>query len=401
MVTFRSAPVSSAPRTTVDYTSQIVQTLRTSEPRIPPYPAVAGALEKLRRDGASLKEVVSIVAADATLAAAVLRRASSAAMRVQGSLTLEAAISRLGIAEITQLVLATGFGATAMKVGPLAELRRSQWRRSVLSATFCKELAPKRGVDPEQAFLAGLLHDFGAVVVIACIEAQGDVPKLPEDSWHRLVEQLHIEIGMIVATRWKLPEPIADAIAYHASSLAAPKASRALVELVAMIDAVNDVLERQPACDAEALAGIRGLTPEERQRIAAAMPKVAEQLAAFEAPVTPNHLRSSVERETTVVEGGWPVDFVVEGKERAEYRCVALGPNVFTFMSPTAFPPAWLTELTLHCDPANLKLLANVKSCDAMPDGQFMITAQPFGLGGDEKKAWLAMVSATRRASMA
>ena len=60
-----------------------------------------------------------------------------------------------------------------------------------------------------------------------------------------------------------------------------------------------------------------------------------------------------------------------------------------------------LGSLTLHGDPEVLKVLANVKTCEQMPDGQYMVTAQPFGLGGDEKKAWLSIVSRTRRASMA
>ncbi|HEY4055537.1 MAG TPA: HDOD domain-containing protein [Kofleriaceae bacterium] len=408
MVTFRSAgdsaksaPTAQPVRSLADYTAQITQQLRTAEPRIPPYPAVAGALDKLRSDGASLTEVTKIVASDASLAAAVLRRASAAAMRVQGALTLEAAISRLGISEIVQLVLATGFGASAMKPGPLAVLRRDMWRRSVLSATFCKELAHKRGVDPEQAFLSGLLHDFGAVIVIACIEAHGDVPKMPEDSWRRLIESLHVEIGMIVAARWKLPEAISDTIAHHTAPMAGPKATRALVELVALTDRINDVLERGTDGDAATLLQVTGLAPDEREKIARAMPKVAEQLSAFEVPKQSGPI-SSVERETTIIEGGWPVDFRIEGRDKdVEFRCVALGPSIFTFTSPIVFPPSWLADLTLHGDPEVLKVLANVKTCEQMPDGQYMVTAQPFGLGGDEKKAWLAIVSRTRRAAMA
>ena len=321
-------------------------------------------------------------------------------MRVQGSLTLESAISRLGISEIVQLVLATGFGATAMKQGPLAVLRRDMWRRSVLSATFCKELAPKRGVDPEQAFLAGLLHDFGAVVVIACIEAAGDCPKMPEDSWRRLIESLHVEIGMIVAARWKLPEAIADTIAHHSAPMGAPKASRALVDLVALTDRINDVLERGTDADSPAMLQLSGLAPDEREKITRAMPKVAELLSAFETPKQSGPV-SSVDRETTIIEGGWPVNFRIEGRDKdIELRCVALGPSVFTFVSPIAFPAAWLADLTLHGDPEVLKILSNVKTCEPMPDGTFMVTAQPFGLGGDEKKTWLAIVSRTRRAAM-
>src|SRR3954470_7924595 len=203
---------------TPDLPAQLIERLRTTEVRVPPYPAVASSLDRLNRDGrATVAEVASIVATDAALAATVLRHATSAAGRSNAPATLEVAISRLGFDELTRVVIATTIGVAVAASGPLAVLRRDQWRRSLLAAMFCRELAQRRGIAPDQAFLAGLLHDFGAIVVVACIESFGTaaLPVLKEMTWRRMVEDLHIEFGMVVVARWQLPEPIAEVVASH------------------------------------------------------------------------------------------------------------------------------------------------------------------------------------------
>ena len=61
-------PSSRAPDT--DLAAQLIERLRTTEVRVPPYPAVASSLDRLNRDGrATVAEVASIVATDAALAA--------------------------------------------------------------------------------------------------------------------------------------------------------------------------------------------------------------------------------------------------------------------------------------------------------------------------------------------
>ncbi len=393
VVTFR------APSPEQSLVSRVVQQLRTQDPHIPPYPAVAGALERLTKQGTSLAEITSIISKDAAIVATVLRRAATAGRRAPGVLTLEAAIARIGMDELMQVVTASGFGATSMRQGPLAVLRRDVWRRSLLSAMFCKEIAPHRGIDPEQAFVAGLLHDFGAVVVLACIEAMPDAPKMPEHAWQAIVDQTHVELGMIVAARWQLPEQVADVMAHHHEPTKATAANRPLVELILQVDDVIEVLDRGPAADPNALSMVSGLAPEEVTAIVAMMPRISEQLRAFEVPVDKTVVMRRMLIETALLPPleGWPVNFVVEGKGHAEHRATMVGPNILGFASAFPYPVAWIADLTLHDDAGNVTMLANVKSCDKQADGSYLVTAQPFGLGGELKTAWSRLVSRTRK----
>jgi hypothetical protein len=285
--------------------------------------------------------------------------------------------------------------------GPLGILRRDQWRRSLLSAMFCRELAARRGVAPDQAFLAGLLHDFGAIVVVACLESLGvaSLPVMPEASWRRLVEDLHVEFGMVVVARWKLPEPLAEVITSHHSPHTCMRVYRPLVQLVAIVDQIVEILDR-PEGGITALAEVPGLEHDERFRIGALMPKVAEQMARFETPAA-RDVGSVVARSPGPLEGGWPVDFAIEAKQHAEYRACALAPSALAFRSAVMLPPAWLVEVTLHCAPDTIPMLIHVKSCDAQPGGTFLVTAQPFGLAGEDKAAWIRLIGRTRAAHAA
>ncbi len=380
----------------VELPAQLVQRLRAGDIRIPPYPAVALALEKLR-DGSTLPEVAGIVRTDAALAAAVLREASAASLRTNAPPTLEAAIWKLGFDQLMRIVMSTSLGVIARAAGPLALLRRDQWRRSLLAAMFCRELAGRRGVPTDLAFLAGLLYDFGAIAVVACLESLGPdaLPGLPEARWRGLVDDLHVEFGMIMAARWSLPEPIAEVIAHHHAASRCARVHRPLVQLVAIVDEIITTLDRGSAEGIGALAGVTGLDADERLRIGTLIPKVAEQMAAFEPLPTPGP--SAIARPGGPPDGSWPVDFAITGPRGASYRARALSGTAVVFTSPVALEPAWLCDLQLDAPPEQLTMLANVLSCQPAIGGAYLVTAQPFGLGGENKAAWLRLVTRTRR----
>jgi HD-like signal output (HDOD) protein len=387
----------------VDLASKLVEQLRTTEIRIPPYPAVALSLDRLSRDPrSSVTDVAQVVATDAALAATVLRHTTSATLKSTGPVTLESAIRKLGLDELIRVVLATTVGVAATAPGPLSLLRRDQWRRSLLSAMFCRELATRRGVAPDQAFLAGLLHDFGAVVVVACLESFGvkRLPMLSEATWRRLIEDLHVEFGLIVVSRWQLPEAIREVVAHHHTPHHSARTYTPLVQLVAIADQIIAVLDRGSNGSIAALIEVPGLEQEERYRIGALMPKVAEQMARFETPPQ-REVASSIAPSDSPIDDGWPVDFVIASRNFTEYRACALTPSTFAFRSQSMLQPAWLAELTLHCQPDKITMLANVKSCQALPAGDFLVTAQPFGLAGEDKNAWMRLLERTRRGATA
>lgn len=298
-----------------------------------------------------------------------------------------------------RIVMASGLGVIARGPGPLALLRRDQWRRSLLAAMFSRELAARRGVPTDVAFLAGLLCDFGAIAVVACLEAMGPdpLPTFSEERWRGLVQDLHVEFGMIVAARWSLPEPISEVIAHHHAPSRCARVHRPLVQLVAIVDEIITTLDRGSAEGIGALAAVAGLEHDERQRIGALIPKVAEQMAAFEPAPPSSPVPSAIARPAAAVDGTWPVDFPIIGPRWAAYRACALSASSVVFKSPVALQPAWLCDLQLDAQPDQLTMLANVLSCEPAGAGSYLVTAQPFGLGGDNKAAWLRLVTRTRR----
>lgn len=366
----------------------LVDRLRKKTVRVPPYPAVAARLRKLAGGAhVNLAQLATVVSSDPTLAGMVIARASAAAFGPVPVTTLGGAIARLGIEELIGLAMAADLGCLAVANGPLSPLRRDAWRRALLSARIAQELAPARGISPDEAHLAALLHDFGAIVVIATLEdiSRGQLlPALAQRTWNELVERRHVEFGLITAVRWGLPESLVDVIEHH------HEPTTPLARLVHLGDLVVDALDHPPST---APVELRDLTADERVRIRAAIPQVVEQMATFAPPTT-----QFVPVVVDAVDGepSWPVSFDVQIRA-GRFRATALSPSSITFTCTEQLALNWLTELTIHGAPQSMQMLANVKRCTKTPGGHFTVTAQPYALGGAAKDAWFALIEQTRR----
>ncbi len=369
---------------------QLLERVRQAKLVIPPYPAVAAKLQQLPRDTSSLADVAAIVGTDAVLAANVLRAATSAAHSAAAApTTLEAAVFKLGFETMVRLAIAVSLGASASAHGPLAELRRNEWRRSLISGVICRDLAQRRGIDPSQAFLAGLLHDFGAIVAIAGLETLGDLPTLPALHWKHLVDELHTELGTTVAETWKLPAQIAQVMSHHHL----PEGQGPLVQLVAMVDHVIAILDRGSMTGIAALIEVPGLRTEERYQIGMLMPKIAEAMDQFE--TTAKAGPSAVEHVApAALEDGWEVDFDVLSKRGIAYHVVAIAANQLALVSKEPMNPGWLTEVRFGGDA--VEIMVNVVTCSPRVGGDFLVVLQPFALGGEGKRIWLELLHDTR-----
>lgn len=256
--------------------------------RVPPYPSTAMKLQQvMSRPDFSLDALVAAMRTDAVFAGNILRLANSAFYRRGDPVTsLTLAVSRIGTRELTRLAMAAGVSSAATAAGPLAELRRGVWRRSLTAALVTEALAKVEGTDAGEAFVAGLLHDSGKLLVLGCIEdafakrpevlaASGDIAAL--------LEQEHAKFGLILSGRWQLPVALAQVIAHHHD--AAPP--DALTRRVALADRIVEALEGQASVDAAALATLTGLPASSCAALAAAIPSIPASINAFEGDATP------------------------------------------------------------------------------------------------------------------
>ncbi|MDX2020410.1 MAG: HDOD domain-containing protein [Deltaproteobacteria bacterium] len=277
---------------------------------IPPYPANAMRLRALVSGGTfGINELSRIVKEDQVLAAAILRAANSAMFRRGDPITvIDKAVAQLGAEEVCRVALAASLGKIAGGGGSLVELRRIAWRQALAGAICAGHLGYRRGLNAETAFVCTLLHDFGRVIGIAALEEVVRTHKLGEclsaAEWSVLVEEIHIDVGLLMGTRWKLSDVILEVIACHHDPAKAEKYPE-FVQVTAACDDIVVLMEKCPYLlphDLENLATIRGA--KEANALMEALPLIPAYLVRLsEMNAEQNNEASLVQKPSTLLEG--------------------------------------------------------------------------------------------------
>lgn len=270
----------------MDLEAVVQHRLKTASLRVPPAPVVALRLQQLLNDeAATVTGLSSIVKQDQALAAVVLRLANSAAYRRTSDIvSLSAAVVVLGRKALADLAFAHAMFEQTLKSGSLVPLRRRAWRESLVAAQVASWVAELFGLDPDEAFVAGLLHDIGRVPVIGLLEEvlveHPSADTRTEEGWWSLIDQFHVELGLVLAQRWGLPSAIGEVIGGHHE----PTASGPMLEVVRVADDVVRLLDGAPSVGAERLGTIAALSTDHCRALAAKLPRLPAYLDAFREP---------------------------------------------------------------------------------------------------------------------
>ncbi len=198
---------------------------------LPSMPEIAQEIMKLRVDpSADAKKLGDIVKRDPSLAAQIISWASSPYYGYKGTIdSVETAISRvLGFDLVMNLALGISIGKSlnVADEGPLGV--HAFWRQAVYSASLIEKLCllipakrrPERGL----SYLAGLLHNFGHLLlghlfppqfnlINRYIEANPEIPL--EDIEHFVMGLTHQEIGAWLMKNWHMPDELIVAVRWH------------------------------------------------------------------------------------------------------------------------------------------------------------------------------------------
>jgi len=186
---------------------------------LPVYAAVALKVLALAAESdVSFHKLESLISADQVLAGRIVKVANSLAYSPRQNIsTIRLAISYIGI-DATRKVL------TAASFQPLFASARFHdlWKHSLETGRLCERLAVRTGVHPEEAFLAGLVHDAGR---LAIWKLPGDFSeafaRLLEDGCDPVfAERLllgfsHAEAGAEALRIWNFPATLIDAVRNH------------------------------------------------------------------------------------------------------------------------------------------------------------------------------------------
>jgi HD-like signal output (HDOD) protein/CheY-like chemotaxis protein len=196
-----------------------------AENRLPSAPKVYSALTRiLSSEDASLSQIVELIERDPALAARVMQLGSSSFFRVpNGVRGLSGIVSYLGVDIIKTLILTVEIvGVFGMKTGVGDFSLETFQNHSVHVAHIARRIL-ERGDQAEDAFLAGVLHDVGRLVLVsrrpAMMTKAIETASRNGTSLHRgeldALGVTHAEVGAYLLGIWGLPLDIVDAVLLH------------------------------------------------------------------------------------------------------------------------------------------------------------------------------------------
>ncbi len=190
-------------------------------------PVVAGVLNKtlgLYRDyeDVSIPRLAASIEQDVVIAGTILSIANSAMYGGRSAVSnVRQAIARVGMTKTRNVLLGLSVtrGFKTVKVqSPNWSLARFN-AHSLASATLSDLIVRNvRSANAEWAFMAGLLHDIGLLVIAAGLPEHFTIIMRNSSGDATLIEQeqdvlgfTHFELGAEMASRWNCPAPVQDA----------------------------------------------------------------------------------------------------------------------------------------------------------------------------------------------
>ncbi len=236
---------------------------------LPPLPLVVRKLIQITDDDRSnAEDVQQVLSGDQALAGKVLKLVNSSFYGMSGEIsTISRAVVVLGFAAIRNL--ATGLGvAGIMAQAGKGTYQELFWSHAIATASAAQVLALHTGYeDPEEAFIAGLLHDIGHLILATAMPGQF-AQAMNEKSGDIRAKELtilgttHTKVGQKVMRHWKLPEKLGRAVRFHHNVKVAVSSEDGLIPLIALADTLAGVYGHvyDQCLDPSALEALVGAT---------------------------------------------------------------------------------------------------------------------------------------------
>ena len=212
------------------------------------FPTSFDAAIRLRRElqNADLPtaRIAKIVSLEPLVATKLMQTANSVMYSPDGTpaRNLQAAISRLGVdlVRTTALAIAMSQLLRSKDMAVFSTLTLSLWDHSLKTAAAARVVARTyTRINPDEALLAGLVHDLGAFYMVYRAAQYPELRARPQ-SVKYLIMQWHESIGVTLLKALGLSEEIVNATIDHDQPRSAPVAVRSLSDVIFVASALDD-----------------------------------------------------------------------------------------------------------------------------------------------------------------
>ena len=213
---------------------------------------VIETMRKLNNPDSNAADVAQSLSRDEGLVLRVLKLANSAAYGMTRNISnISEAIALLGYKSVSNIILAaTVYSAMDKGLTGYALDRGELWKHSLMVAYTSRYLAKITGkVGTEDAYVGGLLHDIGKVILNDYVKyGYAIIVKMVEEKhipftkaeWQVLGFD-HAMIGEILVEKWEMPEAYRIAVAYHHKPNDLPEDKKQYQPLLDVVTVANTI----------------------------------------------------------------------------------------------------------------------------------------------------------------
>jgi len=181
----------------------------------------ARAFQLASNPRAKIDDFVTIIEADEVLSARIVRIANSVYFRRgEEAKDIAKAVANIGLDELRCLISATMLKSLLQGKHPA---REQIWANAVATGVCCRKLSRYTKISEGEAFLCGLLHDVGKLMMIRkngklyekVLQLAGGGEKSFIQAEDAIFDLNHIEVGRWISQKWHFPEVAVRAVAFH------------------------------------------------------------------------------------------------------------------------------------------------------------------------------------------
>lgn len=195
--------------------SELKSAVESDQLILPTLPEVALKIrEAVEGESASAQQIAETLTQDASLSARLIQVSNSPLYRSRNPIEdLQMAVTRLGIRMVRDLVVSLAMKQIYQATSDiLDEHFRRSWNTSVEVAAICRMLATSiPGINPEQALLAGLIHNIGALPILVMAEDDDDLFNNGE-ALGRIIKELQSPVGVLILETWNFGDAMTEVV---------------------------------------------------------------------------------------------------------------------------------------------------------------------------------------------
>jgi putative nucleotidyltransferase with HDIG domain len=205
-----------------------VQQILDTVDRLRPIPSsVSRILKEIDSPYTTVSIIAEYIGLDQALAAQVLQVANSVTMGYTRTCnTIREGVMRIGLKRLKSILLASN-AVSSMQNQKLAGYNLGAgelWNHSTTTAIVCEKVAREVNYsDPEEAYVAGLLHDVGKLILdqfvlndytrIILFKQQYKLTLWQVED--KLIGINHARVGGLIGERWSFPPHLVESIYFH------------------------------------------------------------------------------------------------------------------------------------------------------------------------------------------